>query len=283
MEALSALFSALTLFTLLSLPWQRRMRRATITHALGTAGETPASPAKTASRRPSLRDLLTALGSRFPASGAANLEELLRESGITWTVPFLRGLQVVTVLVCSILLLPLGWWALPLLPPVLAAAFHLPILWVKRMRGRRWAWLADDLPEVADLVAVLCYSGESLYRALGHSLAACGHPSTREELEGVVERMRLGESAGEALQLLSAHPCPEMRRFGRTVLRAENSGAPVADILEGLASELRSARREKNRIHASRVSIYILFPLVFMILPSFLLLTVGGMVLGHTM
>ncbi len=282
MDAVSALLCAVALFALLSHHRQRHARRSLLLLALGPVKETPAAAASPASGRASLRNLLARLGSRFPARAAEDLHALLRESGVPWTSPFLQGLRLSAAFACLILLLPLGRWAIPLAPPACAAAYHLPLLWLKRMRGRRWARMAEDLPEIADLVAVLCYSGESLYRAMGHSLAACGHPSTREELEGVVERMRLGESAGEALQRLAAHPCPEMRRFGRTVLRAENSGAPVADILEELACELRSARRERNRIRASRVSIYILFPLVFMILPSFLLLTVGGMIIGYT-
>ncbi|MBC7248590.1 MAG: type II secretion system F family protein [Actinobacteria bacterium] len=231
---------------------------------------------------PSARDLLTRLGSRLPASLSTEGERLLRESGSDWSPSYLQGLRLCAALAFSASLLPLAWTGILFLPPAFAVGYHLPLLHLKRMRRRRWARLAEDLPEIADLVAVLCYSGESLHRALTHSLAACGHASTREELEPVLERMRLGESTADALQRLGGHPCPEMRRFGRTLLRAEGSGGPVADILEELSSGLRSARRERNRVHASRVSVYILFPLVFLILPSFLLLTVGGMIIGHT-
>jgi pilus assembly protein TadC len=100
-------------------------------------------------------------------------------------------------------------------------------------------------------------------------------------MESILDRMRLGESAAEALRRASAHPGRELRRFCRTLLRAGETGAPVADILEELAVEFRNGRREREKARASRISIYILFPLVFMILPSFMLLTLGGIILGN--
>jgi tight adherence protein C len=154
---------------------------------------------------------------------------------------------------------------------------------LKKGCRRRWDRVARDLPEIVDLMAVLCFSGESLFTALRHSVSACANPFSRAEMERVLERIRLGESAAEALRRAADHPCREMRRFSRTLLRAEEFGAPVADTLEELAVELRNARRERERIRAARVSVLILLPLVFLILPSFLLLTVGGMILGYTL
>lgn len=282
MDSLCALMCALALFAFFSFLRQRRTRRAAILRTMDARREKRENTRGGVMGLSPSRELLTRLGNRLPASLSAGGERLLRESGAAWSPSYLQGLRLLTALALCAPLLPLAWTGVLFLPLVFAAGFQLPLLYLKRMRRRRWARLAEDLPEIADLVAVLCYSGESLHRALIHSPAACGHPATREELKPVLERMRIGESAVEALQRLSDHPCPEMRRFGRTVLRAEGSGGAVADILEELASELRSARRERNRVHASRVSVYILFPLVLLILPSFLLLTVGGMIIGHT-
>jgi tight adherence protein C len=179
--------------------------------------------------------------------------------------------------------LPMGLAALPLAPLLFAAGYHLPVMALKRRCRRRWESLASDLPEVVDLMAVLCYSGESLLSAFRHAASASGNPCSRGEMERVLERVDLGESTVGALRFASDHPCREMRRFARTLIRAEEFGAPVADTLEELALELRNARREKDRARAARVSVLILLPLVFLILPSFLLLTVGGMILGYTL
>lgn len=231
---------------------------------------------------PGARGAIARLGDLLPWPEGADFTGLLEESGTGWSSSYLRGLRVASALACAALALPLGPTCLLLSPLLAAAAYQAPLVALKRQASRRREEIASDLPEIIDLMAVLCYSGEGLHSALAHSLRACGHPSTRAALERMVERMFLGESVSEALRHASRHPSREMRRFCRTLLRADETGAPIADILEELAVEFRNNRRERERARASRASIYILFPLVFMILPSFMLLTLGNILLGNT-
>ncbi len=231
----------------------------------------------------SARRAITLLGEAFPEKAGGGAADLLEESGSAWTPSFLRGLRLALTLACVVLALPLGSACLLLCPLLSAAAYHAPVLVLKRQARRRREELANDLPEMVDLMAVLCFAGEGLHAALEHALRACGHPSTRAAMQRIVERIKLGESVSEALRRAASHPGSEMRRFCRTLLRADEGGAPIADILEELAVEFRNARRERERVRAARISIYILFPLVFMILPSFMLLTVGGIILGNAM
>jgi tight adherence protein C len=263
--------------------YQRASRRDAALSAAGLSGEPKATTSLRSRLRPTVRDGLTRLGNLAARWPGKDLEGLIKESGVGFSVPYLQGLRVGTGLAAALLLLPLGPGGLPLSPALFALGYHIPVIVLKRKRRLRWERLASDLPEVVDLMAILCYSGESLFLALRHSATACAHLSTRDEIEAVLERIHLGESIAEALRCVAHHPCREMRRFSRTLLRAEESGAPIAETLEELAAELRSGRREKERVRAARASVLILFPLVFLILPSFLLLTVGGMILGYTL
>jgi tight adherence protein C len=222
------------------------------------------------------------LGKRAAPRFGESLNMLIDESGSHVSLAYLQGLRLACGSAAALLALPVGFTGLILAPLLFALGFRLPILLLKRKRRKRMERIAFDLPEVSDLMAVLCFSGENLTRALRHSVHACGHPSSRAELELIIEHVDLGESTAEALSHAADHPCRELRRFGRTLIRADEYGAPIAETLEELASELRSGRRERGRIRASRSSVLILFPLVFLILPSFLLLTVGGMILGFT-
>lgn len=258
-------------------------RRARALTAAGLCGEKRAVPALGPRIIPALRGGLARLGGMAPSRHAAELEALASESGTGLSVPCLQGIRICAGLAAAALAFPLGPAALVLAPALAALGYHLPVIHLKRKRRLRWERIARDLPEVADLMAVLCFSGESLLQALRHSATACSHPPARQEMEAVVERMRLGESTAEALGRAARHPCPELRRFGRTLLRAEEHGAPIADTLDELACELRAGRREKDRVRAARGSVLVLFPLVFLILPSFLLLTIGGMLLGYTL
>ena len=225
---------------------------------------------------------LTWLGKHVLPRFGENLDSLITESGLRISAPYLQGLRLASGSAAALLALPIGFAGLFLAPLLFALGFRLPILFLKRKRQRRMERIAFDLPEVVDLMAVLCFSGENLTQALRHSVHACGHPSSRAELEVVLEHINLGESIAGALSHAVGHPCRELRRFGRALIRADEYGAPIAETLEELATELRSGRRERGRIRASRSSVLILFPLVFLILPSFLLLTVGGMILGFT-
>jgi len=55
---------------------------------------------------------------------------------------------------------------------------------------------------------------------------------------------------------------------------SERSGAPTAELLERLADEARADLRRRAEAHARRVPVRLLFPLVFLVLPAFGLLTV---------
>ena len=63
-------------------------------------------------------------------------------------------------------------------------------------------------------------------------------------------------------------------------MRSSASGAPVAPMLRGQLAELRRRRSEDRRMHMARLPVKLLFPLVFLILPGFVLLAVVPTVIG---
>jgi tight adherence protein C len=58
------------------------------------------------------------------------------------------------------------------------------------------------------------------------------------------------------------------------MVRTERLGSSLADALRELADEVRDERRQNAAERARKAPVKMLFPLVFMILPAFLLLTV---------
>src|SRR5436190_172863 len=64
------------------------------------------------------------------------------------------------------------------------------------------------------------------------------------------------------------------RRRHRAANRALEREAPVGDALARLAGEERAALRRRAEAHARKVPVRLLFPLVFLVLPAFVLLTV---------
>ena len=67
---------------------------------------------------------------------------------------------------------------------------------------------------------------------------------------------------------------PDLRAAVVVVARTETLGSSLADSLQELATEVRESRRVRASDRARTAPVKMLFPLVFMVLPAFLLLTV---------
>ena len=65
-----------------------------------------------------------------------------------------------------------------------------------------------------------------------------------------------------------------------TAQRSEATGAPIAPMLRGQLAELRRRRSEQRRKQMAKLPVKLLFPLAFLILPGFVLLTVVPTVVG---
>jgi tight adherence protein C len=66
----------------------------------------------------------------------------------------------------------------------------------------------------------------------------------------------------------------DMRRLAAALERGQRLGAPLADQLRRLARDVRDERRARAEERARRAPVLMLFPLVFLILPAFVLAAV---------
>lgn len=62
--------------------------------------------------------------------------------------------------------------------------------------------------------------------------------------------------------------------------RALSTGAPLIPAVSGHAARLRDEERSRQLSAARRLPVKLLFPLALLILPGFLVLTIGPAVLG---
>jgi len=67
---------------------------------------------------------------------------------------------------------------------------------------------------------------------------------------------------------------PDLSRMASVLARTETLGVSLRDATRDLAGTVREARRAATLERARTAPVRMLFPLVFMILPAFLLLTV---------
>jgi tight adherence protein C len=152
-------------------------------------------------------------------------------------------------------------------------------LTARRRLGAEDAALARELPVVVDLLGVAVAAGCTPYLAV-EVAARWGPARTAAALSGVLRACALGTGFDRALQDAAAET-PVLRGLVDALLASDRLGAPVAPQLARLADEERAALRRRAEAHARRVPVKLLFPLVFLVLPAFVLLTVvPGLVAG---
>jgi Flp pilus assembly protein TadB len=144
---------------------------------------------------------------------------------------------------------------------------------VRRRRER----LAASVPHAVDLMAACLTVGLSPGAALEQIAAAVDDP-LGEELRAVVGRLRLGVDPATVWRDLAAHP--QLGGLGRTVSRAVDSGASVADAMQRLADDLRRGHRAAMETRARAVGVRAALPLGVCLLPAFVLVGVVPLVAG---
>lgn len=133
---------------------------------------------------------------------------------------------------------------------------------------RRREQAARDLPDVVQLLGVALASGTPLSGAV--QLVARARPGpAAEAVVSAERRLALGLLWHEGDDVPRD---PGFARLGRALARATRSGAPVADTVAKLSSELAAQRRLEVAERARTVGVKAAIPLGLCLLPAFLLL-----------
>lgn len=88
----------------------------------------------------------------------------------------------------------------------------------------------------------------------------------------------LGTDAVTQWRAVADHP--QLGPLGRTMVRAFESGAPVADAVAALGGQLREARRFEVESRARSVDVKAAAPLGLCLLPAFVLVAIVPLVAG---
>lgn len=180
MDVVTAVFAAIALVTMASRFATRRMRHSSVLAAAGLDKGGKSSSRQGFRLFSTCEAAFARLGRTIAPRVGDDTLQLLEESGSQWTPTCLQGLRAVAGALLASASLPLGLAALPLAPVLFAAGYHVPIMALKRKRRRCWGMIASDMPEIVDLMAVLCFSGESLLLAFRHAVSASGNPCSAE-------------------------------------------------------------------------------------------------------
>lgn len=163
-----------------------------------------------------------------------------------------------------------------------AAGYRFNDFRTARRTASRRAEASAAIPGLLDLVSVSVSAGLTPRLALERAPEAVDGPLS-EVLSEARREVGLGDSWRAALRRKAdGTGLPELRRLAATLERSERLGAPVADRLRVLAQDVRAERRAAQEERARRAPVTMLFPLVFLILPAFVLAAVVPAVLVAT-
>ena len=130
----------------------------------------------------------------------------------------------------------------------------------------------------ADLLAMAGAAGLTPYLAIEVAVRFGPQP-VAERLDAALSEAGSGLSLADALDA-EAKRTAALRPLLALLAASERSGAPVAGPLVRLAATTRAQSRRRAMARARTVPVRLLFPLVFLVLPAFLLLTVAPVVLA---
>lgn len=144
-----------------------------------------------------------------------------------------------------------------------------------RHRGRaRQGVIAGQLPMLADLVALAVSAGATPVAALEAAGAVVSGPMG-EEVEIAASGIRSGAAVDTGLRAFAAATgLPVVHRFIDALVLAIELGSPLAEVARAQAADIRSDERRRLMESAGRKDVAMLVPIVFLVLPSVVLIAV---------
>lgn len=216
--------------------------------------------------------------------GEASVARRLRQAGRGDDLTAFRGRQLAWAVVglaigglvsVAGVLLGRATPSLALLPVLLAVGAALvPDARLTYAARARVARIEEELPTVLEFLALCLSAGEGILDAVRRVSDVGAGDLTRELREAVVA-VGTGSPLPEALAALSGRlEVPAVSRAVDQLAAAIERGAPLAHVLHAQALDAREDAKRTLIERAGRKEIYMLFPLVFLILPLSVLFAV---------
>ncbi|HVE08754.1 MAG TPA: type II secretion system F family protein [Paraburkholderia sp.] len=159
-----------------------------------------------------------------------------------------------------------------------AFGFYLPNGVLARLVERRKLALFEDLPDAVDLMTVCVEAGLGFDAALARVTEEIGTRSTalRDEFELVLLELRAGSGRDKALRNLALRTGVEdIDTLTTMLIQADRFGTSIGDSLRVYTDNLRTKRRLRAEEKAAKIALKLLFPLIFFIFPTLIIVLLG--------
>ncbi len=161
---------------------------------------------------------------------------------------------------------------------VAAIGYYLPNIILRRMVFLRQREIFEAFPDALDLMTICVEAGLAMDAAIARVAdeMKLNSPILSEELHLVTLELRAGASKEKALRNLALRTGVEdVDTLVAMLIQAERFGTSIGASLRVHADSLRTKRRQRAEEAAAKIALKLLFPLIFCIFPSLLLVLLG--------
>ena len=190
----------------------------------------------------------------------------------------LLGPAVIGMLVVAAVIVLSGIKLLFLLLLTASIGYYLPNVTLNQIARRRQREIFETLPDALDLLTVCVEAGLSLERAFVKVAGEIHIKSVTlaQELQLVLMEMRAGFSKERALRNFALRSgVNDVDTLVAMLIQSERFGTSVGDSLRVYSDNLRNKRRLLAEECAAKIGLKLLFPLIFCIFPTLLMVLLG--------
>lgn len=159
-----------------------------------------------------------------------------------------------------------------------AIGYYIPSVVLAILVRRRQRELFENFPDALDLMTVCVEAGLSLDAVIARTgeEMRINSEALADELHLVMLELRAGASREQALRNLALRTgVEEIDSLCVMLIQSDRFGTSIADSLRVHSESLRSKRRLRAEEAAAKIPTKMLFPMIFFIFPSLLLVLLG--------
>jgi tight adherence protein C len=156
--------------------------------------------------------------------------------------------------------------------------YLLPTFWLRNRLKKRQTRIFHDLPDLLDLMTVCVEAGLSMDSAM---IKVAEDQQFKlsplaTEIRIATNETRAGKPRLDALRDMGARTLvDDLKSFAAMLVQTEKLGTSLAQSLRIFSDSLRTIRRQRAEEAAAKTAVKLVFPLVFFIFPSILVVILG--------
>lgn len=153
--------------------------------------------------------------------------------------------------------------------------YMLPSVWLGSKISARQASIVKALPDALDLLTICVEAGLGFDAAMSKVAEKWDNELSLAFMH-TVQEMQLGKLRREAMRNMSnSMDVPDMTTFVAAIIQADTLGVSMAKVMRIQSDTMRMKRRQRAEEKARQAPVKMMFPLVFFIFPTILIVLLG--------